>query len=264
MKLLHRGFIYESISTDELEAEYQKFLRGEPFKMTNDLIAYAGTRSSRQEETSSSDYLDVEDELSGNTETDVPSILSKWNIKFEEVNGDYVYAEDGDYYIVRGREVVPVNKLIENPSNYHAEFPEYANLDQKLSSDFWKYPETLYHATDCDNIDGILKEGLHSSRGSGISNRGVFGVFTSTEADGYIDSYWDCKVAIDTRSMKRDGNSFVVEREPEIFDYILSQAISHRYGINVEREPEGGGGMDYNTWIVNGNVPPKYISRVGD
>lgn len=250
------------MTPDELEAEYQKFIEGKPFKFSNELLAYVGTKNASSDEEATSDYFDAEEELEKNTEVDVPSILSKWNLKFNEVNGDYVYSEDGDYYIVRGRSIVPVDKLIENPAHYHEEFPEYANLDQTLSSEFWKYPETLYHATDCANIEAILKEGLHSSHGSGTSNRGVFGVFTSTESEGYIDSYGDCKVAIDTASMKRDGNSFIVEREPEIFDYILSQAISHRYGINVDREPEGGGGMDYNTWIVNGDVPPKYISKL--
>lgn len=262
MKIAHKGYIYESMTPAELEHEYQNFMEGRPFKLTTELMTYAGSRQKADDNNSEPEYLDLEDEVEKNTSLDVPSILVKWDIQYNEVDGDYVYVDNGDYYIVKGREIIPVNELIDRPGQYSDTFPEYANLDQKLSNEFWKFTETLYHATECDNMESILANGLDPSRGSGIGNRGVYGVFTSSEPDGYIDAYGDCKVSIDTAAMKRDNNMISVEREPEIFEYILSQAISSKYGINVTREPSSSDGMDYNTWIVNGAIHPKYLSRV--
>lgn len=262
MKMLYRGYVYEAIDP-AMEEKLASYMSGNNRISQNDLMALLDYVSKRDKETNKTndEYYDVEEEVEKNQELDVPSILKKWNIDFKEVDGDYVYQENGDYYIVRGREVVDVNRLIERPEQYPI-FKEYITLADSINNEFWRFPEPLYHATDCENMESILKNGLHTSAGSGLSNMNSRGVFTSTEVDGYIDSYGDCKVMIDAPAMKRDGNTFYVEREPEIFDYILSNAISSKYDIDVTREVTSSGGMDPNTWIVGGDIPPKYITKV--
>lgn len=265
MKMIHRGYVYEALDP-EMQDKINKFMAGEYTpKSTDELLAMINANASSNKSEQSDepeDYYDAEEEIEKNLESDVQSILSKWKINFKEVDGDFIFEDDRrGYYIVRGREVVEVNKLIDSPEQYSA-FPEYSGLADRINAEFWKYPETLYHATECDNIESILKDGLFTSKGTGLTNRNSRGVFTSTEPDGYIDYYGDCKVVIDAPSMKKSGYTPFMEKEPEVFEYMISQVISHKYDINATREISDSGGMDQNTWIVGGEIPPKYLSQL--
>lgn len=266
MKFAFKGYVYESV--EGMQSKIDAFLRGEyqPKSMDELLQMHKYNEEKAKLEKESKvedpdDFFDFEEELEKNQSADVPSLLSKWNINAKEVDGDYVYEERGDYFIVRGREVVEVNKLIERPENYST-FPEFSGLADRLNAEFWKFPETLYHATECSNMPLILKEGMKTSVGTGLSNRNSRGVFTSTEPQGYIDSYGECKVVIDAPKMKADGFMPFMEREPEVFEYMLSGAISHKYDIDVTREVSDSGGMDPHTWIVGDSIPPKYLSQL--
>ncbi len=249
MKILYKGFVYESVyqtdmflSDDEAKKKYQEELEDK------EIAAIADNGSD-----------DIEEDLA-NTNVNVGILLKKWNLKGRQVGADYVFEEAGGYFIIRNREVFPVEKLISDVESYYNEFPEFANLEKSLSDDFWKYPETLYHATPCENKEEILKNGLLAGWGTGLSNRNSHGVFTSTEIDGYIDSYGDCKFAIDTHKMKQAGEMPLMQKEPEVFEYIVSQAIGSKYGISVDRWVDSGGGMDHATWIVDGNISPEYLT----
>lgn len=248
MKILYKGFVYESVyqtdmfmSDDDAKKKYAEHL---------DDQAIAGIADNGSD--------DIEDDLK-NTNVSVGALLKKWDLKGYPVDSDYIFEEAGGYFIIRNREVFPVEKLINDVEDYYREFPEFANLERRMSDEFWKFPETLYHATPCENKEEILKNGLLPGWGTGLSNRNSHGVFTSTELDGYIDSYGNCKFAIDTMRMKQAGDMPLMQKEPEVFEYLVSQAIGHRYGVNVDRWVDSGGGMDHNTWIMDGGVSPEYL-----
>ena len=247
MKFVYRGFVYEHqtdlfLSDDEAKKKYAEYLEDQEVAEIADNEAY-----------------DIEEDLT-NTKASIPALLKKWNLKGHPVDKDYVFEEAGGYFIIRGREVFPVDKLIDDVAQYYKEFPEYAAMEQHLSDEFWKFPEILYHATPCENKDDILKQGLNAGWGTGMTNRHTRGVFTSTELDGYIDSYGDCKFAIDTMKMKQAGDMPLVQKEPEVFEYLVAQSIGHRYGISVSRWVDSSGGMDHNTWIIDGGVGPEYLT----
>lgn len=262
--MIHRGYVYESVDA-EAEQAYQNFINGGRIDLRYQ--NYIASRLSASNEPPSEDeYLDFEDELETNKELSPEDIAKKWNLSFKKVGGDLVYEEisrsrnHNSYYIVRGREQFKVDDIIDDPESYYASFPEYSTIPAKLNEEFWKWPETLYHATQEEYVEPIMKEGLLTRWGSGMTNRGTRGVFTSESPDGYIDSYGDYKIRIDTDAMKRDGFTPDVQREPEVLSHIVSQAINHTYDIPVEREPEHSGGMDPQTWIVTEGIPPKYLS----
>lgn len=249
--MLYNGYIYESVYQTDL------FLNDEEAKKKYDEYQEDLVLS----EISENGNTDLEEDLT-QTNVSVPLLLRKWNLKGRAVNDDYIFEEADGYFIIRNRTIIPVEDILDNPDSYYELFPEFANLETKMSEDFWRYPEPLYHATKCENIEEIKKEGLYPGRGSGLTNRGVFGVFTSTEEDGYIDHYGECKFMIDTAKMKRDGNMPLVLREPEVFNYIVSNIVGEVYGINVEREVSSSGGMDPNTWIIDAHVNPEYLILV--
>lgn len=216
-----------------------------------------------------SEYLDLADELESGTVIDIESLLNKWMndglapFNWSKPRDHYVlrYTRSDEYKVIVGNELVDISDLIERPYLYHKELPKFADFDKSINELFWRSPELLYHATDCKNIDSILKHGLNASWGTGISNRSSHGVFVSTEPDGYIDSYGECKLIIDMPQMKRDNDMIIVNLEPEVERYQLANAIYSYFGIELEYEISSGSGEDFNTYIIQGEVKPRYIRK---
>lgn len=174
------------------------------------------------------------------------------------------YDRRGDLKVIVGNELIDIDNLIRNPNAFHKELPIFANLSKVFNDEFWKFPQGLYHATDCQNIPSILKEGLNTSWGTSLSNRGHNGTFASTEPDGYIDSYGECKVYIDIPRMKKEGKTPFVELEPEVFTHRVGSSVYHYFGIDDEFVRYSESGEDENTYIIEGGVEPQYISKVED
>lgn len=136
----------------------------------------------------------------------------------------------------------------------------FPTAESGFNDEFWKYPQTLYHATDDSNIKGILRTGLGAaSRTRGLTNRSVgAAVFTTTEYDELVlGSYGDAIFEILTSTMAKDGYTPRVSQEPDVLQSRLRNDIGRRFGEDHVSDPEVG--MSENTIIVYGSIPPKYL-----
>ena len=131
-----------------------------------------------------------------------------------------------------------------------------------FNESFWKYPETLYHATTDENADVIEREGIITmNKTRGISNRHIrSAIFCSKEIDE-MESYGPVTFKIDTYRMKQNGITPFVAQEPDIEDHAIKDSIANKLGWQ-EFYMDIESGMDHNTVIVYGNIPAQYLSRV--
>lgn len=221
----------------------------------------------------SEEYYDLEDELLKNNNKTPEQIIQGW----KNVDNNYYGIEQdlinssccgiihkikfqNKWYVLFDRDLYEIEEIIENYERYSKRFPFIAEMEDRFNKDFWDSPQTLYHATDCNNVQMILKNGLQGGTGTGLMNRGVSGVFTSLEPEGYIDSYGDCVISIDCASMAADGFTPYVTQEPDILDYEIKTSLSHL--LEYETDYEWQSDTDHNTIILLENIPPKYLKLV--
>lgn len=134
--------------------------------------------------------------------------------------------------------------------------------ENNYSENFWTYPGLLYHATPEENVEEILENGIEAkSETRGLSNRNMSdAVFTSTNPDGYIESYGDAVFEINTSQMKADGYTPEVSQEEDIERYEQESSLINLLGLDMDiypEEPEQG--LSYETVAIFGNIPPKYL-----
>lgn len=146
---------------------------------------------------------------------------------------------------------------------------EYVNMDWMESeynySDFWGSPGPLFHATSEDALSSIRRKGLEArSDTRGLTNKGTpAAVFTSLDPTGYIESYGNVVLRIDTAAMKRDGYTPPVSGEYPLVEYEVLKALQHLLGIEEDDFIDSpGDDLDPSTVIVYGSIPPKYLSLV--
>lgn len=138
---------------------------------------------------------------------------------------------------------------------------EYVNITND-GDDFWEYPQTLYHGTDSSNVESILKHGLEvRNKTRGISNRGTgAAVFTTTNPEYASENYGDVVFAINTKKMKANNYMPPVSVEEPIKEYEAMRALASYFEIEYEGDIEHG--IDYDTFIIYGNVPPEYLEII--
>ena len=226
------------------------------------------------------DYLSLYDELENNPEyfnydkTKMSNLFNKWvskGLDYDIYDNRVIIINNYDGkgtngFFIKGEITSDISGIAENILNYKLSyaniFPNLYDYVRNISSEFWDDPSIVYHATNCDNVDDMLEEGLNGSSGTGLGNRNTSGVFTSLNSDGYIESYGDCVFSIDTVQMKNDGYTPEVEIEPEILEYNIISALNHI--LKNDEEIELSGDIDFDTIIIGGNVPPKYLKLVKD
>jgi hypothetical protein len=127
---------------------------------------------------------------------------------------------------------------------------------------FWNGPCPLYHATQAENVDSIIADGLGATNESrGLRNRSVgAAVFTTTELEQAFDGvYGDVVFEIDTTAMKRDGYMPRVHAEPDVVEAEAANSLMSALGeedFHMESE------NDPRTAIILGSIPPKYLRIV--
>jgi hypothetical protein len=139
----------------------------------------------------------------------------------------------------------------------HSFFEEDHEL--KFNQEFWSSPPILYHGSS--DIDSVLATGIEPrSETRGLNNKHVGDAVFTTSNDEIAQSYGDI-VKIDTLAMKRDNYMPFVSEEPEILEHQLIGAISSMLGVDLDHEISDSG-IDYDTVIVYGSIPNKYLSAV--
>jgi len=197
-------------------------------------------------------------------------LLDEFGVEVERVdflNGPvWVFSHEGERYVADVNEEldeVYVSSLESWLYNALAHSEDYVEFDEGLS-DFWTAPgdpPTLYHATDEEHVDDILQDGLMpASETRGSANRWVgAAVYASMDPDR-IGAYGDIFFAIDTAGMKRDGLHYPLAMEPGIVDYEQMQAIAYAVGAEDYDIDMPDSSEDYETVVVFGPIPAKYLS----
>lgn len=192
-------------------------------------------------------------------------MLKKFGTDIEEVKTSmgkvlYVFEYFGEKYVIEGESESPstVQDFLDNISRT-GNVEEYVKLPD-YSSDFWSGPSPLYHGTYEENIDDIMKNGLQARNESrGISNKGTGNaIFTTLEPEYAESHYGDKLIEIDTVAMKQDGYTPEVIPELPIIEYELMDSLAYLIGGENPQELEHG--IDYDSMVVFGNIPAKYLN----
>jgi len=138
----------------------------------------------------------------------------------------------------------------------------WIKLEEKFNIEFWKSPSYLYHATQDEYVDEIKINGLRTGSGTGINNRGESGVFTVDDYEVLLmGSYGNNIFQIDCASMKKDGYTPHVGREPDIVEGEIRSMISNFIDYR-EYSPDESDGQWDQTVIVKGKIHPKYLKLI--
>jgi hypothetical protein len=220
------------------------------------------------------EYYDLEDELLKNNNKTPEQIIQGWkNVdnNYYGIEEDFIKTHccgiihkikfENKWYVLFDRDLYEIEEIIDNYERYSKKFPFIGEIEDRFNNDFWDSPKTLYHATDCENVKSILQNGLKGGYGTGLMNTGTFGIYTSLNPEGYIESYGDCVIAIDCGRMVEDEFKPFVNQEPDVVEYEIKNALSHL--LDYEMEFDAQNDTDPDTVIVTAeNIPAKYLKLV--
>jgi len=130
------------------------------------------------------------------------------------------------------------------------------------SKEFWDHPTGLFHGTSEENAEEIKEEGLLAlDRTRGSLNRFTGPAVFAHPYPEYALTYADGKiVAIDAIAMKEDG--YLPEAGPEepVREAIMREALAWSLGVeDYYDESPGWDGIDSETVVIWGSIPPKYL-----
>lgn len=142
---------------------------------------------------------------------------------------------------------------------------EYGDIyigDAGYLKDIRENPGTAYHYTSEDGWSSIQSDGfIKQSHGTGLNNRGEFGLFVSMNPEEYADgTYGNVLLTIDLEKFKTESGipSLNINIEPPVMDSIIRDSMSHKLGI--ERRTEYPTDYSINTLIVRHNIPLRYVT----
>jgi hypothetical protein len=156
-------------------------------------------------------------------------------------------------YDLRDNEILSLGIDPDNIYNGHIE---------SSLKDLKENPGKVYHYTTEDKWEQIQSEGqMIGSRGSGINNRGAYGIFTSTNPEEHaLGSYGNVclELNLDQFKIENGFRELNLSFEPEdylIRDYIMSV-------LELENRDDVPSDISANTVIVNHNIPTKYVRQI--
>lgn len=223
------------------------------------------------------EYLDWED-----LETSkIDEFIKKFGVSTEFYLKDNYYLnirKDGSSYWLEknNEEYSKIEDSDEDMKNTVLSIPEHTKLEllditeddlyisgwESTLGDAKEHPGTVYHYTTEEKWEQIQESGfLNSSRGSGLNNRGAYGIFTSISPETYADgSYGDVMLTIDLQSYKKDYNieKLEIEPEPDVIEEVINEVFLNK--LNLEYESYISADISPETMIVSHTIPIKYIS----
>lgn len=140
----------------------------------------------------------------------------------------------------------------------------YSGYIEGTLGDIKKEPGNVYHYTTDEGLELIEEAGeIRGSYGTGINNRGAYGIFTSVDPEEHADgSYGDICLEIDLGRFKVENNlsELNLNYEPEVEDYLIREYI---YSIlEIEDRDNLPSDISPYTIVVNHNIPIKYIRKI--
>lgn len=131
-------------------------------------------------------------------------------------------------------------------------------------NDLNENPGKVYHYTTEERWELIKASGfLKGSRGTGITNRQEFGVFTSVDPQEHATgAYGNVCLEIDLTAFKTEQGIAVLNLsyETDIKEHLCRELLFHRLGLELRTQPSSD--MSESTIIVNHTIPLKYIRQI--
>jgi len=188
------------------------------------------------------------------------------DVLYAEHNGNKYYFEkfNGEYEIIRN-----ICNYISNLSTNNAltmlgktEDDIYSDVIGDTLGNLKLNLDTVYHWTNAEALEEIMSTGyLNPSYGTGINNRGAFGIFTTVDIEEYADGvYGDVLLEIDLGSFRTSVanlDDFDISFEPEVMDYYIRMNLV--YLFNADCIFDYPSDVRETTIIINAAVPVKYI-----
>lgn len=242
---------------------WYKIAQQQEFPFMRDLYNY---RSKRKYSTESMDDLDWEEALDEvSSDKDIVNVCKFYKIPFEKIdfkNNIYVYL----LQTPEGKKVIDDFTLFD-PYEWLEDLDikgklEYYVSTEDINEEFWSNPPFVYHGTTEDNWYKIEKTGLQPRNETrGLSNRSIgASVFTSLDVETALH-YYDIVIKINCPQMKEDGYMPYVGQETPLEEAEAKESIANMIGLeNYEADYEVG--LDPDTFIFYGAIPPKYLKRV--
>ena len=197
--------------------------------------------------------------------SDITIVLDNLKIPHKEVEipymkNTYIVTDSIVIEIEEGNGNFPLSFYDKNDFLYRNDFTELeAFVEETFNNEFWSAPSQLYHATQDEFVEEIKQTGLTPSSGTGISNRGVRGVFTVSNPELLSEGQYGNNIfEIDTKAMKRDGLTPLVQMEPLVLEGMVLSQVAHAIGYDRYDQNNSDGQWE-ETVIVDGRIDPKYL-----
>jgi hypothetical protein len=128
-------------------------------------------------------------------------------------------------------------------------------------------PGKVYHWTTEENFEKINQTGkVIGSRGSGINNTDVFGIFTSINPEEYASGvYGNICLELDLQRFLQDSGKSELNLawEPQVEEYLVREYLRHVLEITNDRDDiESDGGISPTTIVVNEVIPIQYAKQI--
>ena len=128
-------------------------------------------------------------------------------------------------------------------------------------------PGKVYHYTTEDKWDEIQQSGeLRGSHGTGLTNRYVYGIFTSVDPEEHAaGSYGNVCLQINLDEFKKfeNLNKLDLSYEPEIEEFLLRDVLRAKLDLDQrETDMDLSGGMSPYTVIVGHKIPLRFITQL--
>lgn len=178
-----------------------------------------------------------------------------------EVPGGVIHVGERDGQLVVWDE--EIGEPVEATTWVNRQDPDRWLGEWDYAADFWEHgPKELFHATDPENVEAILRDGLQARNETrGMANQSVGGgVFTSPNPST-LEHYGEGRIRIDVEKMRQDGVDIGVTGEPPMVEAQRRGALAWDLGIDSydarDRHPD----LDPETAIFEGDIPPEYLGQ---
>ena len=224
------------------------------------------------------EYLDDAESLKA---SEIPEFMVKFNLTVtgyfnnfylnihDNKTSYWLEKDDDDYSLIAESDEEMKEYAISIPEHVKLELLEITEDNLYIGGwecsigDMKEYGGTVYHYTTEEKWQEIQESKiLYGSRGTGITNRHVSGIFASVSPETYADgTYGDVMLSIDLTKFKKEENinKLSVEPEPDVMEDTINETFLRKLDIE-NHDSYVSSDMSPETIIINHNIPIKYIS----
>jgi hypothetical protein len=137
----------------------------------------------------------------------------------------------------------------------------YNGWQEASLKDIRANPGKVYHYTTPEKYELIRHSGqVVGSYGTGLTNRGAHGIFTSTDPQEYaLGSYGEICLELNLEAFKQESSlpELNLEFEPDVLEYLTREYLAHT--LEIELRDDLPSDMSPYTVIVNHIIPVRFV-----